>query len=218
MLGEPETNTFINILYRNLRGISMEKYGFVYLWYDRKYKRFYIGCRWGNIDDGYICSSSWMKQGYKIRPDDFKRRILSKVYTDKEDLLEEEYKWLSLIKKDELGKKYYNLHNHHFKHWSTVEQQSLSVREKVSLTKKKFWGSPESNEARQKISEINKAKGIKPPSRKGKTPWNKGLTKDTDMRVYANAIAVSKPKSNTRNMGKYDRSDERYNIKNRKKV
>ena len=40
----------------------MEKYGFVYIWYDRKHKRYYIGCRWGTENDGYICSSSWMKK------------------------------------------------------------------------------------------------------------------------------------------------------------
>jgi len=32
----------------------MEKYGFVYLWYDKKHKRYYIGCRWGKENDGYI--------------------------------------------------------------------------------------------------------------------------------------------------------------------
>ena len=85
-------------------------YGIVYLWYDRKHKRYYIGCHWGTEDDGYICSSTWMKKSYKIRPQDFKRRILffsnSISYLN---LLEEEAKWLSLIPEDELGKKYYNI-------------------------------------------------------------------------------------------------------------
>ena len=35
----------------------MEKYGFVYIWFDRKHKRYYIGCHWGHEDDGYVCSS-----------------------------------------------------------------------------------------------------------------------------------------------------------------
>ena len=68
--------------------MQKEKYGFVYIWYDRKYKRYYIGCRWGNENDGYVCSSPWMKQGYKHRSEDFKRRILARVYTNKKDLLE----------------------------------------------------------------------------------------------------------------------------------
>jgi hypothetical protein len=110
----------------------MENYGFVYIWFDRKHKRYYIGCRWGNENDGYICSSDWMKQGYKHRPNDFKRRILSRIYTNKKDLLEEEYKWLTKIQNHELGKRYYNLHNHHFGHWSTDENSRLSVGEKIS--------------------------------------------------------------------------------------
>lgn len=83
-------------------------YGFVYIWYDRKHKRYYIGSHKGSFEDGYICSSSWMKRAYKRRPYDFKRKIL-KVIKSKSDLLNEEQKWLDLIKNQELGKKYYNL-------------------------------------------------------------------------------------------------------------
>jgi hypothetical protein len=172
----------------------METYGFVYLWFDVKHKRFYVGCRWGKEDDGYVCSSNWMKQGYKHRPQDFKRRILSRIYTNRQDLLAEEYMWLSMIKKDELGKKYYNLHNHHFNHWSSDENTSLSVKQKVSQTKKEFWDSPESDTMRQQVSDLHKKRGTKPPSRKGKSSWNKGLTKDTDPRVAANSLALKKPK------------------------
>jgi hypothetical protein len=141
----------------------MEKYGFVYIWRDRKHKRYYIGCRWGNENDGYICSSKWMKDSYKRRPNDFKRRTLSRVYTNKKDLLEEEYKWLSLIDSDDLGKKYYNLHNHKFNHWSTNKESKLSVGEKISLAHKKHpnWGhwsvgKTRSEETKQKLREANK--------------------------------------------------------------
>src|SRR5271166_4017683 len=95
-----------------------EKCGFVYMWYDSakskqngpdKIKRFYIGCHWGREDDGYICSSNWMRDAYRRRSQDFKRRIIKTNISSKELLLEQEHKWLSLIKKEELGKKYYNL-------------------------------------------------------------------------------------------------------------
>jgi hypothetical protein len=112
----------------------MENYGFVYLWYDKKHKRFYIGCRWGHENDGYVCSSAWMKQGFKHRPFDFRRRVLKKIYTNKKDLLEEEYRWLSMIKSNELGKKYYNLYNHHFGHWSSNTGSKLTVAEKISAS------------------------------------------------------------------------------------
>jgi len=111
----------------------MVKYGFVYIWYDRKHKRYYIGCHWGTENDRYICSSPWMNQGFKHRPQDFKRRILTKVF-NKKGLLEEEYKWLKLIKKEELGKRYYNLSNHHHGHWSIDENTRLTVGQKISAS------------------------------------------------------------------------------------
>ena len=119
----------------------MEKEGFVYIWFDRKHKRYYIGCHWGTLDDGYICSSLWMKQGYKHRPQDFKRRIL-KRNIEKHELHAEEYNWLKLIKEKNLGEKYYNLHNHHFGHWSAIESNNLSVREKLSEASKKLHQDP----------------------------------------------------------------------------
>lgn len=127
-----------------------EDYGFVYIWFDKSKKRFYIGCHWGNINDGYICSSSNMKKAYLRRPFDFKRKILSYIYTDKKDLLEEEYKWLSQVKTVELGKRYYNLHNHHFNHWSSNPQHDVksgpkngshSEESKKLIRKKRFYQS-----------------------------------------------------------------------------
>ncbi|NBW12462.1 MAG: hypothetical protein EBR82_30965 [Caulobacteraceae bacterium] len=182
----------------------MEKYGFVYIWMDRKHKRFYIGCHWGTQDDGYICSSNWMRRSYKRRPNDFKRRILEKVVS-RDQLLIAEGKWLYLIPNEELGKKYYNLTNHVNGHWTSDNEKQISIKEKISNTKKKFWSSPESEAAREKIRQLNKEKGIKPPSRKGVPGWNKGLTKDTDQRIKNNSIAISKPKSNTKLMGRYNK-------------
>ena len=54
----------------------MEKYGFVYIWYDRKHRRYYIGSHWGTENDNYICSSHWMIKSYKRRPEDFRRKII----------------------------------------------------------------------------------------------------------------------------------------------
>lgn len=192
------------------------EYGFVYIWYDRKYKRYYVGCRWGSEDDGYVCSSSWMKASYKKRPDDFKRRIIARVYTNRADLYEEEYRWLSMMKQEELhGPRYYNIYNHHFSHWSTDNKNQLSVKEKISNTKRKHFESEEGQISRKLMSDRAKACGAKPPSQKGKIPWNKGLTKETDERVAANAKAVSKPKSNTTMMGRYNKLRDETKIKGR---
>lgn len=102
------------------------EYGIVYLWYDRKHKRYYVGSHWGTENDGYVCSSTWMKKAYKRRPEDFKKKILKRVYTTRKELLDEEYKWLSLIKEEELGKKYYNVRKHKFNHWSATDKEKIS--------------------------------------------------------------------------------------------
>lgn len=182
----------------------MEKYGFIYIWRDKKHKRYYVGCHWGYEDDGYICSSNWMRDAYRRRPDDFKRRIIKKIYTNKKDMFLEEQRYLDMIKGDELGKRYYNL-NKTWQHWSLDEDNKLSIAQRISKTKKRFFQSPESISFREEMSRRNKEKGITPPSRKGKNPWNKGLTKENDPRVAAASLLLSKPKSNTEKMGKHGR-------------
>lgn len=112
------------------------KTGFVYIWYDTKRKMYYIGCRYGTINDGYICSSNRMRDAYRRRPNDFKRRIL-KSNIERDKLLEEEFKWLSLIKENELGEKYYNLHKHHFGHWSNDSNKVLTSKEKIKIARSK---------------------------------------------------------------------------------
>ena len=118
-----------------------EKTGFIYIWYDRKHKRFYIGCHVGKEDDGYICSSSWMKKAYKYRSEDFRRRILKRDIP-RDQLLTEEYKWLDQIKDDELGTKYYNLSKHHFGHWANNDHTSLTIKQKLSEASKKLHQDP----------------------------------------------------------------------------
>lgn len=180
-----------------------EKYGFVYIWFDKKHKRFYIGCRWGTEDDGYICSSSWMKNAYKRRAQDFRRRILKKNI-NKEFLLAEEHKWLSLIKDEELGVRYYNLTNYKNGHWAFNETSRLSVGEKISLSHRKdpnrgWWckGKQLSAEHREKLSKAklghsyNKGRKHSDDHKKkngdahrGQIPWNKGKKRTTDYRYY----------------------------------
>jgi hypothetical protein len=165
-----------------------EKYGFVYIWYDRKHKRFYIGCRFGNINDGYICSSFWMKRAYKLRPEDFKRRILKTNINDRKLLLEEEHKFLSRIKNEELGKRYYNVRNHHYGHWSSnpetlqkisdlgkkrivSEETKAKIRQanlgkkQSSETKEKRFKNGVSEETKQKLSASGKGRIVSPETR-----------------------------------------------------
>lgn len=119
------------------------KHGFVYIWRDKKHNRYYIGSHWGTVDDGYICSSDWMKKAYARRPHDFKRRIIEHVEAGRGDLLKVEHKWLSRIKESELGKRYYNLNNHLNGHWTTDEEKRLTIREKLSKAQKQNFEDPE---------------------------------------------------------------------------
>lgn len=141
----------------------MEKCGFVYIWLDRKHKRYYLGSHWGYEDDGYVCSSSWMMNAYKRRPNDFKRRIVSRVATNRSDLLDLEYQYLSLIEDHELGSKYYNITKHRNGHWTTDEGKRLTVAEKISKSRtgKKYGarGTP-SDETKQKISNTLKGRTL----------------------------------------------------------
>lgn len=139
-----------------------ERYGFVYIWFDKKHKRFYVGCHWGNESDGYICSSRWMRQSYRRRPDDFKRRVLTRIYSNRYDLLLEEGKWLQMIPEDLLGKRYYNLTNYVNGHWTTDPNKRLTIGQKIAKANKgrisPTKGVPLSEEHKQKLSVYWKGK------------------------------------------------------------
>ena len=122
-----------------------EKYGFVYIWFDKKHKRYYVGAHWGLECDGYVCSSKWMNISYRRRPLDFTRRILSKVYTNRQDLFKKEQEWLNLIKKEELGKRYYNLCRNADHHWVDGPNHDTVV-EKISKSVKALHQDPQYRE------------------------------------------------------------------------
>jgi hypothetical protein len=122
------------------------KYGFVYRWYDSYRDMYYIGCHWGYENDSYICSSDRMRKAYQRRPQDFKREILISNINDRKKLLIEEEKWLSLIKDEELGVKYYNLRNCEFNHWSSNNEILLTSSEKISKKRTEFYSNYENRE------------------------------------------------------------------------
>lgn len=130
-----------------------EKYGFIYLWYDRKHKRYYVGSHWGTEDDGYICSSSWMKKAQKYRSEDFKRRILTIVVT-RANLLAEEQKWLDMIKPEEVKVRYYNLHLNCMGLWHHSDEPRKTIGEKISVSKIGKSNGAHTEETRKKMSEV----------------------------------------------------------------
>lgn len=145
----------------------MEKYGFVYIWYDIRNKMYYIGSHWGQVGDRYICSSKWMKNAYKLRPNDFKRRILE-IGINKNKLKEHEYRWLSMVKNEELGQRYYNLNN-----------------KKILKTGNWPSGKVRTEETKKKISN----------ALKGNIPWNKGKPMLPDQKEKLRQINLGKSHS-----------------------
>jgi hypothetical protein len=154
----------------------MERSGFIYIWKDRKGTgRYYIGAHWGTEDDGYICSSRIMREAYRRRPQDFRRRILKKFDT-REEMFKEEYRLLNLIKPEELGAKYYNKCVE-WKHWAQDETKIQKIREINSNISKALHNDPE---YRAKY-----LKGLK----------NRVVTKWKDPEARAKAISESKKKA-----------------------
>lgn len=201
-----------------------EKYGFIYLWFDRKHKKYYVGRHWGAIDDGYICSSPNMRNNLKYRPSDFKRRIVSYVYTSKNDLVLEEQRWLDKIKKEELGVRYYNKtksattpstlgfrHSEESKRKSSIsntgKKRSESTKEANRQASIKQFSDPEQ---RKKTSETVKKLWQDPEYRqrmlnKGKTYTEETLrirAEKTGKRIMINNIVYLSAGDASRQLGK----------------
>lgn len=180
------------------------KYGFVYIWYDRKRKMFYIGCHWGTVDDGYICSSNRMRKAYSRRPQDFKRRILKSFVATREQTFEEEHRWFSLIKEEELGIKYYNLRKHKWGHWASDVNSKLTVGQKISLSHKSNpnfgkWniGKPLSEETKRKISESTSASMKQYYQLNPRTSETSKKISDNSKRLQAEGIIGMRGKKHT---------------------
>lgn len=128
------------------------RYGFVYIWFDRKHRRFYIGSHWGTEDDGYICSSRWMRKSYRRRPEDFKRRIIKTNILTKQALCNEEQRYLNMIKPEEIRIRYYNLVTRGGRWDKNNEKRkghSKETKQRMSIAAK---GKPKSQEHKDKIA------------------------------------------------------------------
>lgn len=81
---------------------------FVYCWTDHKTNKLYIGSHKGSIDDGYVCSSKYMMEEYKSRPEDFTRQIVATGKT--EDIRKLECVLLQTLNA-KIDENFYNKHN-----------------------------------------------------------------------------------------------------------
>ena len=166
----------------------MEKCGFVYIWFDRKHKRYYVGCHWGSEDDGYVCSSTWMMQAYKHRPKDFKRRIIARIYTNRMDMFLEEQRWLSMISPKELKVRYYNL-NITWQHWQIDPDKEKATKEKISIKTKEAMQRPEVREKYLKglDNRNTRSSEVEVREKRRQSMIGKNVGKDTSKAVAAAA-------------------------------
>ena len=144
--------------------------GFVYIWFDRKRRMFYIGRHWGDESDGYICSNKRMLAAYNKRPEDFKRRILKKILSCQEDLKHEEQRWLDFIFENEYGTRYYNLNSNAF--GGTISW-TPERRKKFSRSMSKTRKTPEYKE------KMRRPKPRKPIIRGENWPWKSDVKAHT---------------------------------------
>jgi hypothetical protein len=172
----------------------MEKYGFVYIWYDVKKTMYYVGCHWGTTTDGYICSSKWMRDAYRRRPQDFRRRIM-KSNLSRENMYLEEQRYFNMIKPNEIKQRYYNLSLSSKDPWHKHPDSIKTIGQKISHSKKgKSIGSC-SIETAAKISSANKGR-IFTEEHKQKLKQAKLGSKHTDEWKQANSERMKKQWSN----------------------
>ena len=135
---------------------------FIYIWYDGK--KFYLGVHKGTPDDGYICSSKVMLEEYKLRPQDFRRRILAYGTYKETNELETEL----LKNRKEKGKwnKYYNI-AFNFPRLIHTEE----VKRNMSKAQK---GRIFTEEHRRKLSEAHKGKIISKETKRKISEAGKG--------------------------------------------
>ena len=134
------------------------KSGRVYLWIDKKNRRFYIGAKFciDSAFKNYLCSNENLKSEYAKRPQDFTRVILEDEIPSVDMTSVLEAYWLSGIPKEALGNMFYNLCNYNkvskdrcgFK--GDMHTRPDSWREAISKTCK---GKQFSDDTRKKLSE-----------------------------------------------------------------
>lgn len=138
----------------------MIKQHFVYMWYDKSRKMFYIGKHSGRLNDNYISSSKWLNGEVRYRPTEFKRRIIKICKSENESQKLEGY-LLSLINESEWLTKYYNNKQGRPKGIPAANKgMSMSDEQKIKISKSRK-GQPCNNRVNPHASESGKKGAIK---------------------------------------------------------
>jgi hypothetical protein len=92
-----------------------------------------------------------MRRAYYRRPEAFKRRILKTNILTKREMFLEEQRYFSMIKREELKTRYYNL-NIWIEHWLLkADEDALTIKQKMRNAKLGKKRGPHSAEHREKL-------------------------------------------------------------------
>ena len=100
---------------------------FAYCWTDKLTNKLYVGSHRGLIDDGYVCSSKYMMEEYRKRPQDFSRQIIAEgSYADIRSFEAAILKSVNAA----LNEQFYNKHNGDSKFMTTKESHEKTTQKK----------------------------------------------------------------------------------------
>ena len=140
--------------------------------------------------------------------------------------------YTSLIKKEELGKKYYNLHNHHFGHWSTDNKTNLTIKQKLSEASKNLHQNseyrekylegrkklpPRSEEAKRKTATANTGKKRTEETKRKISESNKGKVLGPLSDEHRKKVSESLKGNKNPFYGKKHKKETKQKISNSKK-
>lgn len=125
----------------------MVYYGFVYIWYDTKNKKYLIGSHHGKVEDSYTTSTGgkYVKNIFKSRPHTMKRKILEfNIDIDDWKYTQQlEQKWLNFRPNISNNKRYYNQ-----KQFATG-----GIDKSIPRTKSKAWCEKHSTRQKKLVQE-----------------------------------------------------------------
>ena len=104
-------------------------------------------------------------------------------------MFEKEHEWFSLIKEEELGKKYYNLRKHKWGHWITDIDTKKTISEKISQKTKEAMYRPDVRE-KYLVSLAKRDNGSSRPEvreKRRQSMIGKNVGKDNSKAVKASA-------------------------------
>lgn len=131
---------------------------FVYRWTDHKNKMYYVGKHKGNINDGYVASSTYFLDEYYKRPNDFSRKIIR--FGSDADMFEFETKLLNRVNAA-FNERFYNKYNNIGNLYNDGSEEIKNSQKKTWLKNYGVDNPSKDKNVRLKMSETAKTEEVK---------------------------------------------------------